>query len=230
METPPQAQYHPYSGRAIRGTATVAPLLLRRPCCLDISDYGARELLEAVRADNGSVSLAHLISSILEAAQITIRSLIDEYFATIHTWFPIINETQLRSQILLWPETNDATLATLMWSFYLITRRPCTDDHSINNLLYRTTKQIFMLQASGDATLELLQAGLIITYYACGHGLRRDAHMTLATCFAMAQLLDLEFEGMSNSSELDNESSPCRWAIILLDRFVVIDRFASIEC
>ncbi|KAE9375214.1 hypothetical protein N431DRAFT_463313 [Stipitochalara longipes BDJ] len=216
IDAPAQARY-PYPGRAVGATTT--PSLLHRRCCLDLSDHGARELLEAVRADNGFFNLAHLINRILEAAKITATSLMDEYFATIHTWLPIIDKDQFRSRLLSWPETGDAALSTLMWSFHLITRRPCADNHhSINNLLYRTTKQIFMLQASGDATLELLQAGLIVTYYACGHGLLQDAHVTLATCLAIAQLIGLDFEGMSDPSELDNERSACWWAIILLDR------------
>lgn len=79
-----------------------------------------------------------------------------------------------------------------------------------------------MLQASGDVTLALLQAGLIVTYYACGHGLLRDAHLILATCLAIAQLIGLDFEEMSDPCDLDKERSACRWAIILLDRFVTV--------
>ncbi len=80
-----------------------------------------------------------------------------------------------------------------------------------------------MLQAAGDATLELLQAGLLITYYACGHGLPREAHMTLATCVGIAQLIGLDFEVMKDLSGLDGERSACWLAIVLLDRFVNVN-------
>ena len=48
-----------------------------------------------------------------------------------------------------------------------------------------------MFQVAGKVMLELLQASLLITYYACGHGLPREAHATLATCVAIAQLMGL---------------------------------------
>jgi hypothetical protein len=76
-----------------------------------------------------------------------------------------------------------------------------------------------MVQATGHVTLELLQAGLIIVYYACGHGLLLDAHVILSTCLAVAQLMGLDFEEISDPSELENELSACKWAIILLDRY-----------
>lgn len=87
-----------------------------------------------------------------------------------------------------------------------------------------------MLQASGEVTLELLQTGLLITYYACGHGLPREAHLTLATCVAIAQQMgcDFDFEEMSDLSDLHSERSVCRWAIVLLDRFVNTE-FATIQ-
>lgn len=180
-----------------------------------------------VRIDKWAES-SHWINNILKAAQIIAESLVDEYFATIHTWLPIINENRFRSRGSSTPENEDAGLAILIWSFFLVTQRPCKDnnhDHSMNNLLYQTTKQIFMLQVSKDGNLELLQAGLIITYYACGHGLLRDAHLILTICLAIAQQIGVDFETMSLSEcacELEDERSACRGAIILLDRSVTI--------
>lgn len=110
----------------------------------------------------------------------------------------------------------------MVWAVYLATRRPCiADSHSMHNMIYETARQMFMLRASGSATLELLQAGLLITYYACGHGLPRDAHMTLATCLTLARLMGFDFEEMKDRASPDDQHSVCRWAIVLLDRYVL---------
>jgi hypothetical protein len=159
-------------------------------------------------------------SEILETAQIPTTSLVNEYFATVHPWLPIINQEHFRSRLSLWPQSGDVGLATLLLAFYVVTRNPCTNgDHSMRSLSYQTVKQIFVLQASAGGTLELLRAGLIIAYYECGHGLPREAYITLATCVAIAQPLGLEFEDMNDQPGLDAERSACRWAILFLDRY-----------
>lgn len=196
---------------------------VRRPCCLDLSDHGSRELLETTRADNYTFNLAPMLNILLENAQITLANLMDEYFATIHSWFPIIDEHRFRSRLRSWPQPGDPALATVMWSIFLITRRPCIDNnHSTNTLLYQTTKQMFMLKAAGKPTLELLQAGLLITYYACGHGLPQEAYMILSTCAAIAKMMGLDPEATNKQSGFDSEHAACRWAVVLLDRFVNI--------
>jgi hypothetical protein len=195
--------------------------VVRRPCCFDLSDHGARELLEAARADNDTCHLARTLSNILDSTKITATDLMEEYFATIHPWFPIIDQHRFRSRLRSWSQPGDAALATVVSSIFLVTRRPCIDDdHSTGNLLYQTTKQMFMLRAAGKPTLELLQAGLLVTYYACGHGFPQEAYMILSTCVAIAQLMGLDFDATRKHSELDSECSACQWAIILLDRFV----------
>ncbi|KAL9087669.1 MAG: hypothetical protein Q9165_006593 [Trypethelium subeluteriae] len=89
-------------------------------------------------------------------------------------------------------------------------------------MLYQTVRQMVMLRASDSGTLELLQAGLLVAYYACGHGLPRDAHMTLATCTALARLMGYDFEDMDEPVGLDKQHLICRRAIVLLDRTVAL--------
>lgn len=200
---------------------TVTPLLVRRSCCLDLSEYGAQFLIEAARGDHNYTKIGHSVKRIFDAAQITTANLLNEYFATIHPWLPVIDQEDFRSRLLLWPQTGDAAFSTLLLSIFLVTRRPCLNEqHPMNNLIYRTSTQLFMLQAFGAAALELLQAGLVVTYYACGHGIPREAHVTLMTCLAIAQLIGVDFEEMGDLSVPRDERSACRWAMVLLDRFV----------
>jgi hypothetical protein len=190
--------------------------------CLDLTGYGARELLHTAVETAFPSQFPRLISEIFATAQITITSLMDEYFSTFHQHLPILSEDAFRSRLVSWPQNCSDGLAILIWALYHITRKPCPDnDHSMCSLSYQTNKQIFLLQASKSQTLELLQAGLLITYYECGHGLPREAHMTLATCVTIARLMGLELDETSGRPCVDDESLACQWAIILLDRYVI---------
>jgi hypothetical protein len=188
--------------------------------CLDLTVYGARELLRAASEVPVSFYLAQLISEIFKSAEMTITGLLDDYFATIHRHLPILNQENFRSRLVLWPQSGNAGLAILLWALYHVTRRPCPDDdHPMHNLSYRTNKQVFMLQISAGTTLELLQGGLLIAYYECGHGLPQEAHITLANCVTIARLMGLDFEEIGGGPCL-TEFSACWWAIVLLDRYV----------
>ncbi|KAF2232699.1 hypothetical protein EV356DRAFT_504971 [Viridothelium virens] len=199
---------------------TATPLLVRQcPNCPDLSPHGARELLQAGSMDGDPRHMAQLTTDILEALHITPTELLDDYCTSIHPWLPLLELEHFRSRLVSWPQSGVAELATLICALYLVTRQPCpANGRSMRSILYQTVRQMFMLRASGDGTLELLQAGLLIAYYACGHGLPRDAHMTLAICVALGRLLGLDFEGMNEPAELDKQHLVCQWATVLLDR------------
>ena len=193
----------------------------RCPSCFDLSPLGARELLQAASIDEGPCYLAQLATEILETAQICATDLADDYCASIHPWLPVIDPEHLRSWLVSWPHSSDAELAPLIWALYLVTRRPCmSNGHSMCSMLYQSIRQMFVLRASIGATLKTLQAGLLITYYACGHGLPRDAHVTLATCVTVARLMGFDFEGSNYPASPNDPNSVCWWAMILLDRYV----------
>ncbi|KAF2865057.1 hypothetical protein BDV95DRAFT_266436 [Massariosphaeria phaeospora] len=200
------------------------PALLVQQCpnCLDLSVHGDRELLQASSTDSDPSQMTRLVAEVFESARLTPTSLASDYTKTIHTRLPIVDPDELISKLGSWPapQTGDADLAALLWALYLVTRRPCADAaHSTRSVLYRSVRQMFMLRVSGGVTIELLQAGLLITYYACGHGLPQDAHLILATCATMARLMGFDFDAMDSSGALNDQRSACRWAIVLLDRF-----------
>jgi hypothetical protein len=87
-------------------------------------------------------------------------------------------------------------------------------------LLFQTTRQVFMLLATSDPTLDHVHAGLLIAYYACGHGLLRDAHMTLTVCSTIVRMLGFSLKDASR--EGNRMDADCLWALVLLDRYAHI--------
>jgi hypothetical protein len=164
--------------------------------------------------------LQHVVDAVFCSLEISsYDSLFNDYFETIHEWMPIIDRVTLRKSLVLPLLANDNDLALLLFSMYLVTRRPCPEQHhSMRNSTYRAAKQLFMLQVSEYATLELLQAGLLITYYACGHGFPRDAYVLLTNCLSTARQLGITVPPKRNEIPDDSEWFACGWAIVLLDR------------
>ena len=201
---------------------TATPLLVRRcPDCLDSSSHGARELLKAVSMDDDPYFMARLTTKILEDVEVMAMDLKDDYCASIHPWLPIVDPEQICSHVASLPQCGHAESGMPVWALYLVTQRACKAyGHDMRSTLYQTVKQVFILVASEDATLQRIQAGLLITYYACGQRLPRDAHMILAICVAMARLMGINFEQITDTAGLDKQHAICRWAIVILDTCV----------
>ncbi|KAF2802049.1 uncharacterized protein BDZ99DRAFT_577032 [Mytilinidion resinicola] len=204
------------------GTASVSRLIERRgDCCSpDLSQIGTKELLLAACGidDDGVPSMTGLIYDFLDASRISLLDLADEYFATVHRWLPIINGSSFYRRIhsSRWP--NDDQFALLVYSIFLVTRLPCASGrHSMRTQLYRILSRVFVMQASENATLELLQTGLLIAVYSCGHGMAREAFMILSTCAAVVRLLEAEKSLDNCGNYQDAELEACWGALALLD-------------
>jgi hypothetical protein len=216
--TAPQSQPdHPPSPNSTSATA-----LIVRSCsgCIDLSTSAADALLQACGSDHSSPELVALTSEILQYVHVTPLELLDDYCANIHPGIPLLDSTSLRHRLTSWHHRLEDNLALLVLALLLVTRRPCIEGHPMNSLLYKTIKNGFLLHSSIYPSLETNQSGLLIAYYACGHALPRDAHMVLATCVTVARLLGMDFGDMVAVSDSHDQMSACKWAMVLLDRFV----------
>src|ERR1700761_7235796 len=95
-------------------SAVKEPLIVCRCSdCVDLSSQSARELIQTACADYESSNLAGFMNEIFQIVPITITHLLDDYFASIHVWLPIVDEGQLRSRLSSWPQSSDSRLAIL---------------------------------------------------------------------------------------------------------------------
>lgn len=207
---------------AFRSATRISTGALNRSCWIGDEPFvkSTRELLQVVCEGNDGFKLARIVDEILHIAQTTIGSMLGDFLATIHRWLPVVDQEQLLYQLDPWPKANNAHLPLLVLAIFVVTRRPCVEaSHSMNSQVYQTVRQLFAIQTSRETSLEMLQAGLLITYYAIGHGMPRDAHITLTTCVAIARLIGVDFDAEVDQPGLGRELSACRWAAVLLDRY-----------
>ncbi|KIW04950.1 uncharacterized protein PV09_04115 [Verruconis gallopava] len=172
------------------------------------------------------LQLQEVVCSLLQSIGLTQDELCDRYLQTIHEWLPIIDESKVRDFMGSPSNGKIFDSGVLLWSLYLVTRQPCPDHvRSMRDSTYRAARQLFLLQASENASIELLQAGLLIAYYACGHGFPQDAHIVLANCLSIAQFQDIMIPTTRDESIDDVEKYACSWALILLDRTIALSSF-----
>jgi hypothetical protein len=110
---------------------------------------------------------------------------------------------------------------------FLVTKRPFgNSDYLKTSVLYMTIKQIHtILQTSGEAHLELIQAIMIIAIYECSHGMARQAHVTLGACVALTNLLDIDELQNPARQIIEERLNPLHVAILVLDRCFLLPIF-----
>ncbi|KAK0733585.1 hypothetical protein B0T26DRAFT_27774 [Lasiosphaeria miniovina] len=155
-----------------------------------------------------------------------------EYFATVHTWFPIISRKRMTLGFSLWEGGPD--LAMLFLAIKLVISLPSENTNPDNgariNPLYKASKRFLaMLEDSGILSLLHLQAMILVAVYELGHAIYPAAWITVATCARYADLIGLpsfkDTSVMLGSCTTWTESEERRrvwWAVYILDRVICL--------
>jgi len=131
----------------------------------------------------------------------TIQATISEYFATIHMWMPIFSQKRLTRNMVnpLWEAGPD--LALLFLCMKLITSRPQDGIESSQHPIYVSAKRfIALLEATGAATLLMLQANILVAWYEYGQAIYPAAYMTAGWCVRYGNMLGIS--GSKHATDL----------------------------
>ncbi len=209
---------------------------LCKPCgCLEISSRGELCFLRAITSYRsqqvacvgGDFDLDQLVWSTIGIQTGGIDKVAHQYFETVHRWLPIIDKRELfdaiktlRSDVGRCPGDN---LPLLLLCMGLITQGRCAGfRHQSENSFYLLARRLFLFSQDLHPSLALLQAGILIVAYECGHGLLKSSYLTLATCVALARVmrLDQDLSPALNAGREDlADPTVLSWsAIVLLDR------------
>lgn len=206
-------------------------------CSSDLSTRGRDELLNAVTAcmnrEPGSTNrLSELVSEILDLAERNVSDLFEEHATSIHQWCPLIDEEMLR-------EGREGAYDDLpsdllpspfpMLCIFLLSSRSCAHmEHISTGTLYMTVKQIFAIgQTSGEVSLELFRAGMLLAVYECGHGMAKQAFVTLSSCVALFDLIKLDIRKPDTGICSEEMMSSLNAAIIMLDRMIPLSNMSE---
>lgn len=156
-----------------------------------------------------------------------IRSVAFKFFASVHTYLPIISKKIFYDLLInpLFPRRAD--VAFLCLCMKLIAWKPSAHDSEPQIADYQAAKQYLLeLESVGVLTVPLLQGRLLISMYEFGHGIYPAAYLSIGTCAAHAIALGLDDkrdsdEGRRSLSWVEQEERRrVWWAIVILERFV----------
>lgn len=204
---------------------------LCEPCgCLRISPRGEICFLQAVVGvgRDADLNLDRLAWSTIETGSGGIEKVARQYFATVHRWLPIVDKSvcydAIRRQRVDAGASPGPHFSLLFLCMALVSRSRCaTFRHGPEeSSLYLLTRRLFLTSQTLPPSLALLQAGLLIVSYECGHGLERSSYLTLASCVALARVLgydqDLAPALNAGQEDLADPEVLCWGAIVLMDR------------
>ena len=176
-----------------------------------------------------SRTLMGLVKDIFSYGGTTTEQVAAEYFAKVHEWIPIVNEAWITAELKSislqgYARPRDDALALLLLCMDMVNHHCRHPNHSPHSTLYRTTRRLFTLVDTANAShlLAKLQAGLLLTTYECGHGMAVEASSTLATCFGLMRQLDMSAWRNCSTGQpsYDCKRNLCWAAIVFLDRLV----------
>lgn len=154
---------------------------------------------------------------------------IDQYFRTIHSWFPVLREEEMLFMLpRRWDEAQPEYIVMLMCIHLLL--NPLTEMDGPCHLisLYALIKSnVTTLEGVGVASIDLLICRVLINIFELGHGLHVAASATISGSIALTNHLMIQQE--ANRVDVP---SPCSlaaagratriWrAVAVIDRFVV---------
>lgn len=183
---------------------------------------------EPVVLSRGQINHKHLRPSYLRFSTImnVVQVFVDEgtsvadvarkYMLTTRTWLPLLSQERLETEVQRFKMLEASPgMAVLFLSMYLLNNRGSVHgDSLLESPLYLTCKQLFSLSHSLDeASVELVQAGVLISVFEYMQCIADRAILTLGICAAILSSL----EGKTLSS-LEDEVIRTWWAVVITCR------------
>ncbi|QYS95274.1 Zn(2)-C6 fungal-type domain-containing protein [Trichoderma simmonsii] len=165
-----------------------------------------------------------------------IHKISSTYFETVHWWMPIVSRKGFFAKLLNPLQHSRAELCLLVTAMKLICSQahmPTPGDDANNIVAYKRAKQMyFEMETSGNLSLRVLQAGILVALYETGHAIYPAAYLSVGACvrYGIALGIDkllLESDGahdglqMYTQTEVE-EQRRVWWALLLLDRFMCL--------
>jgi len=171
------------------------------------------------RSSSGESTIPSQVLSILIANGESVQSVVALYLRTIDVWLPIISPQKYTEKLENISSDFSLELANLLLCMYLVTRQPGTSSEikEMQSPVYFEAKTLLTsLTSSGNTTIEVIQAGVLLSLYEQGHGMIDVAQLTMSVCTRMAMKMKVALRA---APELQNtDFGRLWWGLIVLDR------------
>lgn len=192
----------------------------------DPSSHAAQDstLLGRLAGINAESSLSEEVYQLLQSKPGEVYGACQIFFQNVHKWMPIISQKLFYLRMTKFSKTGQTDFALLLLSILLLIRYPTMDTRP--EPLYEIIKTIYwQLNASATASIETVQAGLLLACYEYGSGLIQACYGTTGLCARMGCWMGLHNQGppsdLPKGSDAWVESAErCNvwWGILIRDR------------
>jgi hypothetical protein len=147
------------------------------------------------------------------------------YFNNIHRWLPIMSQRLFYRRMTEFSKTKSPDFAILLLTILLSIHYPTSG--TAQEPLYKAIRSIYWcLNATVDASIEMIQAGILLSCYEYGFGMYKECYKTIGLCIRMGHWMDLQNEkppsdDLQHSDEWTKKAERCNvwWALVIRDRF-----------
>ncbi|KAK5678555.1 hypothetical protein LTS10_008999 [Elasticomyces elasticus] len=158
-----------------------------------------------------------------------LRQMIENYFATIHTHFPIISKIRLYQHLSNPLHEPGADLALLFLAMQLSSTIP-PEGMPAQTQLYQDVKSFYTyLESQNGFSIQSIQALLLISLYEVGHAIYPAAYLTIGHAARLGQAMGLHARSgvpvmlpRPTTWTEQEERRRVWWGVIILDRFINI--------
>ncbi|KAL7821763.1 hypothetical protein V8C26DRAFT_426535 [Trichoderma gracile] len=221
----------------VPGTSKVPNPTTRRTVDLSLADTadernvtgceaGLTSRLEALAS---KVNVGEEVYQLLQSHPGEIYGASQIYFDNIHRWMPIMSQKLFYRRLTEFSKTKRPDIALLLLSIVLSIH--CPTSGTTQEPLYRAVRSTFWsLNATIDASLEMIQSGVILSCYEYGFGMYKECYKTIGLCVRLGQLLGLQDEKpppdelQYSSDEWIRSAERCNlwWALVIRDRSTLV--------
>jgi hypothetical protein len=153
-----------------------------------------------------------------------VRSTASRFYETVHTWIPFISKRRFYDHHLQPFNQSHPELALLFLCIKLVTDPPPESPQSPQTRAYYAAKHFHVeLENSGIFSVQILQAGILLSIYELGHAIYPAAFLSIGACARSAYALGINSNSILTRKALTlvevEERRRIWWAIVVLDRF-----------
>jgi hypothetical protein len=154
-----------------------------------------------------------------------IRIFASHFFNTVQSWMPIISKKRFYDHYLSPLSPSQPDLALLFLCMKLISEVLPENAKNPQTSIYLTAKQFYLVvETAGILSIQVLQAGVLISLYELGHAIYPSAFLSIGACARYAYVLGINGNASSQISKPltwveQEERRRVWWAIVILDRF-----------
>ncbi|TAQ90820.1 hypothetical protein B7494_g878 [Chlorociboria aeruginascens] len=125
------------------------------------------------------------IAAIIARSGETIPTIIASYFRTVDTWLPIISRENLQFYV-----DNANPIPIAHSSLLLCMSLAGSTSNTVRSSIYTAAKALHsLLISSGNVSIEVVQAALLVCIYEQGHGIPESSQTTIAVCSRLGHTL-----------------------------------------